>query len=409
MQKLFTERAHLMCPHMCFGIVMSVDRPYDEAAVRRSADRLSAAHPFLKALLGYEEKQNAYDYRETDCSQIGLLLKEREIAGIDSADVMDMYRQLTGRDWNLFEEGMLKIAAWKMGGQTCFLLVFHHLLADGRGALGLSEELADDYRSGIPPKPAPEKLISSKEDFPAGSRMPLISRILVSRANRIWAKEQQKVSYRAYHTFANAFLRNDAVCHDLSRILPEELDGIRQKCHEDRVTVNDYLLARMMIEDATRKVIIAHDLRDRFGFYKEGALGNYSTAFSVEVRESEIKKAKDPYMLAREVHEQVRKKMDRPSDLYLVLQCYAELDPGLIDAAFISCRGGFPSRSGRFIGSMFFGFENADGYSMTNLGKIESGSISSAYFIPPASPAIRKTSGILTVNDVLTVCTSERK
>ncbi|MBO7708980.1 MAG: hypothetical protein J6S83_00825 [Lachnospiraceae bacterium] len=409
MQKLFTERAHLMCANMCFGIVMSVDHPYDEALIRRSMDRLSAAHPFLKALLGYEKEQNAYYYRITDSPQTGLLLQGQEITGTDSAVVMDTYRQLTGRDWDLFEEGMLKIAAWKMGEKTCFLLVFHHLLADGRGALGLSEELAADYGSGIAPKPAPEKLISSKEDFPDDSRMPLISRILVSRANRTWAKEQQKVSYQAYHTFADAFLKKDEVSHSLSRILPEEMDEIRQKCHENRVTVNDYLLARMMIEDRTRKVIIALDLRDRLGFYQEGALGNYSTAFSIEVSQSQMKKAKDPYMLAREVHERVRKKMARPSDLYLVLQCYADLDPGLLDAAFISCRGNFPSEAGRFIGNMFFGFGAADGYSVTNLGKIDSSSISSAFFIPPASPAIRKTAGILTVNNVLTVCTSERE
>ena len=43
-----------------------------------------------------------------------------------------------------------------------------------------------------------------------------------------------------------------------------------------------------------------------------------------------------------------------------------------------------------------------------DLGKIENGSIEDAYFIPPASPAIRKTQGILTVNGVMTVCTSER-
>ncbi len=34
MQYLFTKRAHLMCPHMCFGIVMAVSRPYNEARIR---------------------------------------------------------------------------------------------------------------------------------------------------------------------------------------------------------------------------------------------------------------------------------------------------------------------------------------------------------------------------------------
>ena len=170
------------------------------------------------------------------------------------------------------------------------------------------------------------------------------------------------------------------------------------------MTVNDYLMARMMLEAHTGKVVMACDLRDRLGVYRKGALGNYSTAFSIEAKAGKA----DLYALAKAVRAQVQKKLSRPADLWLVLQCYANLDPGLIDAALISCRGDFPSKAGRFIGSKFFGFSAADGFSVTNLGRIESESISSAFFIPPASPAIRKTWGVLTVNGVMTVCASER-
>jgi NRPS condensation-like uncharacterized protein len=282
--------------------------------------------------------------------------------------------------------------------------VFHHLLADGRGALGLAEELADGYALSREPKFAPEKLISSADDFPEESRMPFISRVLIDRANKTRAKEQRTVSYREYHTFADEFLKGDAVSYAVSRMPREELDAIREKCRMNRVTVNDYLIAKMMINDRTGKVIMACDLRNRLDCYNEGALGNYSTAFSVVVKSKE----KDPFVLAAAVHEQVQKIMSRPAYLYLVLQCYANLDPAVLDAAFISCRGDYPCKAGKFIGSMFFGFEDAKGYSITNLGSVESGSITSAFFIPPASPAIRKIQGILTVNGVMAVCTAER-
>ena len=410
MQRIYTERAHLMCPNMCFGIAMAVDRPYDETSIRDAVKRLAAAHPFLNALLGYAEAENAYYYRVTDRPQVELRLKGGRYDAPESAlaapEIMKEYRQLTGRDWNLFEEGMLKISARQTGQKTQFLLVFHHLLADGRGALGLAEELAECYVCGLEPKSAPETLISSVQDFPPDSRLPLISRMLVSKANRDWEKERHCVTYADYHAFANEFLRSDRVRHSIFRIGQEKLDRIRQKCHEEQVTVNDYLIAKMMQEEKTRKVIIASDLRSRLSCYREGALGNYSTAFSVEVKK--VFATRNLFSLARAVHDQVVRIMARPEDLYLVLQCYAELDPGLLDAAFISCRGGFPSKAGKFIGSLFFGFEAGNGYSITNLGAIESESIADAYFIPPASPATCKTQGILTVNGVMTVCTSER-
>jgi len=427
MQRIYTERAHLMCPNMCFGIVMAVNRPYDETSIRDAVKRLAAAHPFLNALLGYAEAENAYYYRATDRSQVELHLESGEINTLESesaaSGLMEEYRRLTGRDWNLFEEGMLKISVWQAGTMTQFLLVFHHLLADGRGALGLAEELAECYVRGLEPKSAPETLISSVQDFPPDSRLPLISRMLVSKANRDWEKERHCVTYADYHAFANEFLRSDRVRHSIFRIGQEKLDRIRQKCHEEQVTVNDYLIAKMMQEEKTRKVIIASDLRSRLSCYREGALGNYSTAFSVEVKKREVAEretsrtqmsdqnaleVRSLFSLARTVHDRVAVTMAHPKHLYLVLQCYAELDPGLLDAAFISCKGGFPSKAGKFIGSLFFGFEAGNGYSITNLGAIESESIADAYFIPPASPAICKTQGILTVNGVMTVCTSER-
>ncbi len=42
------------------------------------------------------------------------------------------------------------------------------------------------------------------------------------------------------------------------------------------------------------------------------------------------------------------------------------------------------------------------------LGRINNEWITAAYFIPPASPAIRKTQGVLTVNGQMAVCTSGR-
>ena len=56
MERIFTERAHLMCPHMNFGIVLSVDRAFDEDRIRKAFEILSDNHPFLRALLGYEKK-----------------------------------------------------------------------------------------------------------------------------------------------------------------------------------------------------------------------------------------------------------------------------------------------------------------------------------------------------------------
>ena len=87
------------------------------------------------------------------------------------------------------------------------------------------------------------------------------------------------------------------------------------------------------------------------------------------------------------MHRQVQRRTNRRQDLYLVLQCYVNLDPAVPDSAFMACRGDFPNKPDIFVGSMFFGYDAPKGYSMTNLETVESGTISSAFFAGfPGSP-----------------------
>lgn len=403
-QYLYTERAHLMCPDMNFGIVCEVNSPFDENKIRHTLSVLIKAHPFLSALLGYEEDTNRYFYNITSDSQVDLIVMDENIAGLYDKLVIREYERLVSTDWNLTCEGMLKIVCWKQENKLCILFVFHHLLADGRAALSLVKEFAEYYVHGKLPESVAEKLISSVDDFPSESELPLISKILVDYANKRWKKENHLVSYEEYHDFASKFLQKDKVIHNTFIYDGETMSAIRSLCKENLVSVNDYLIAKMFEEDKTDKIIIASDLRKQLHCYSQGALGNYATAFSVRLKV----KNSDTMKTARKIHEQVQKIMKTPASLFLILQCYARLTPSLIDAAAISTLGNFDSKAGKFIGTAFFGFESPTGYSITNLGKIESKSIDNAIFIPPASPAIKKIKGVLTVNGRMNICVSQR-
>lgn len=405
MERIFTERAHLMCPHMNFGIVLSVDRAFDEDRIRKAFEILSDNHPFLRALLGYEKMDNSFFYDVTDSSMTDLKISNEAYEDFDDTVILSEYERLTGYDWDIRREGMLKAFVCKHADATVFLLVFHHLLADGRGALDLACELADIYAKDKIRQAVCEKLISSCDDLPKGSALPFISRKLVEKANRDWVKEGSKpLSYLRYHEYADSFVKKDKVVISINRTGPDDVKKMSDECRHHLVTINDLLMAKMYQKERTDKIIIAKDIRDSLSFYDKGALGNYSTAFGVVIK----KQYSDIWTLASRIHEKVQKTIKTPKDLYLVLQCYACLKPEVLDAAFMAAKGAFNSKSANFIGKMFFGFDSPKGYSITNLGKIDNESIKTAFFIPPASPAIKKTVGVLTVNGQMTECICER-
>ena len=402
--EIFTERAHLMCPNMCFGIVICINKELNENKIADTVKRLSAAHPFLRALISHEEQGNRFFYDVKEDSQVEFSLCSGNVLNVDSPEIIAEFERITSRDFDLFKEGMLKISVWPSGRKTIVLMVFHHLLADGRAALELSKEFADYYALEKQPVFAEEKLISSAAEFPEDSRLSFISRLLVNRANKQWKKENKRLTFEDYHHFADDFLKNDKVKHNLSVFQIDETNSIAEKCKAEGITVNDYLLAKLFTEDKTRRIVIAADLRKSLKCYNPGAMGNYSTAFSVEINNFDD----DLYAVAKQVHDKVRITAAKPSSLYLVLQCYAALEPDLLDAAMMASKGKFESKAAEFIGKKFFHLDSPEGYSITNLGKTESAVIEDAYFIPPASPAIKKTWGVLTMNGKMRICTSER-
>ncbi len=405
MEKIFTERAHLMCPKMMFGIAVNIDCAYMKEKISESFGILAEDHPFLRAVLGFDEKDNSYFYDITDTSRVSLVMSDDTLTGLEDPKLKKEYEKLTGYDWDIREEGMLKAVAWKCADSTVFLLVFHHLLADGRGALDLATELTDIYAEGKRHGVVNEKLITSS-DLPEGSELPFLSKLLVNKANNDWKKENaEPLSYQQYHEYADSFVKKDKTELNMIRTSASEVSQMISLSREHSVTVNDLLMARMYREDHTDKIIIAKDLRDSLPCYEKNALGNYSTAFSIVIK----RQSDDIWKLAEEVHRKVLKTIANPVNLYLVLQCYAALKPEVLDAAFMAAKGEYKSKSAEFIGKMFFGFESPSGYSITNLGKIESRNIKSACFIPPASPAIRKTVGVLTVKGEMISCIQSRQ
>ena len=127
-QYFYTERAHLMCPNMNFGIISEINSPFDENKIRHTLSVLVRAHPFLTALLGYEEDTNRYFYNITSDSQVDLIISDENITGLYDKLVISEYERLVSTDWKLTCEGMLKIVCWKQKNKLCTLFVFHHLL-----------------------------------------------------------------------------------------------------------------------------------------------------------------------------------------------------------------------------------------------------------------------------------------
>ncbi len=391
---LYTERAHYMCPNMHFGIVAEIGAEFDANRIIESIGVLKSAHPLMRSLIAEEQGSSRIYYEEYPELEIPVTIKKA------NDDWQTDYEAVSSVGWNVQKEALLKVFAYPSECGTRVLFITHHLLCDGRGLLQLVQEFADLYVNDVKPHPVDEKLMESFDDLPSGSDLGFISKVLIKYANKKWRKEGHKVSYEDYLKFEREHDSKQDIKREIRNIDEEELDTLLDLCRESGVSLNDYLVVKMMIDEGTDKVVIASDIRNEIKNYKKGALGNYATAFGVVVK----KKRSEIMELAKAVDHEVKSIISKPDKEMLVLSCYFNMDPELLDAIAISTLGGFESKAGRFVGSKMFGYEKRDGHCITNLGREESSVISEAVFIPPASPANRKAWGVLTINKKMRIC-----
>lgn len=392
-----TERTHYMCPNMHFGIVIEIDKMFDLIEVQKTLDRMAEAHPFLKSLIAQEEGTNKLYYRIMSTSQIMLFVRENEDT------LWEDYQEVSSQGWNVFKEGLLKVFIYPKTEGIKVLFAIHHLLVDGRGALQIAEEFANDYVKQIHPVYVEEQLLESVNELPPKSALSGISKLLIKYANARWKKENHVVSHEQYYNFAMAYAKEHPVQHEMYTVDKDTVLQMNETCHENGFTMNDLLMAEMYQKVKTDKIIIASDIRNVIPNYHKGALGNYATAMGIVCKS----KPADVTELAKKVHKIVKKHITNNQSRMLVLACYFEIDPTLLDAAAISALGGFESKAGRFVGEGMFHMGKPAAYSITNLGKLDNENMRSVMFIPPASPASKLTLGVVTLNGTMRLCSSK--
>lgn len=379
MEKILSERAHLMCPHMQFGIAAEIPDIFELGKFENVLKQLNQAHPFLHSLIEYDSKSNDYYYCEKEVSQIRVRVSTESFDEAFPEALWNDHSHLSSENWIVLQDGLLQVFVYPQKSSFTVLFAAHHLLCDGKGLLDLMQEFADCYVDGTVPIFAEEHLIKGQNDLPEKSGLPWFSRFLIKNLNSKWKKEGRIVSYDDYQKFEEEFLKSDTVDYSLETIEGDDFTRLRENCKSIGVTVNDWLMAEMAHNTGAKKIIIAFDIRPKLAVYTQGSLGNYASATGVVFK----KHTGGINALAREAHERVKRIISDPASLMQVLSCYLFMEPGLIDVTAISTLGPFECSSGKFVGNNMFGYGSRNGHSITNLGRIESKNIVHAMFIPP--------------------------
>lgn len=208
--------------------------------------------------------------------------------------------------------------------------------------------------------------------------------------------------YNDYLLFFNKFTAANPTEYEILDVNCLKMNVIEHKCQQYNVTVNSILLSVFSAATGVREITMTVDVRKKLPTFKEGTIGNYSTAMKIT---SSSKKLYECYERARDIQEKVVEKLNNNYNLFIPLSCLLLMDGSLIDSMVMSGSGHFKSFAGRSA-MKIFGNSTQEKFAITNLGKFDIEGTEDVVFIPPASPINRQTVGVITVNGKMSICDS---
>src|SRR5574344_1014162 len=93
---------------------------------------------------------------------------------------------------------------------------------------------------------------------------------VVQNLNKNWNKEKQTVEYDTYLEFEKFFASQNNVGRYIIDEQGNNIEDILNICKKNAISINDYLVAKMIKQENINKVIIAADIRNRMLNYQQG-------------------------------------------------------------------------------------------------------------------------------------------
>lgn len=403
MQRLMTERMHLMCPNMAFGLAFELSRPFEEGRVSRTLDILAAAHPLLRSKVsacGSHDPRHEPDY-VYDVGDANLVRLE-----VGTTPMEDLERT-TASAWDVLEEGLLRVFVYPpdpsddAASGFRVLFVAHHLLADGRAIANLMLQFADAYATGDRPLPVEDVTIASADDLPDQARLTGMPALVARRLDRAWERETTSYGYADYLSALPTFLSTHPVTHAHVTIEPDAVRTLRERCHAADVSLESALMAATSIAFQANECDMGVDVSGDIGGYAAGSLGNHASSMRVDCSGGAGNLEARTASIERKVSSQLAdasRRLQLPSFLLA-------LEPGLVDAIPAAGLGFLPSEAARRAARML-GYGTTDGFGLTDLGAYDSALVSTAELIPPAPPMNARTVGVITMNGQMSMTCS---
>ena len=396
--KLMAERFFLFDPSIYMNVIFTIDGVVPVERIREAIEKTFTQNQTTMSKAVLDKKGNLYleEMEQTGCRTY-----------VDHRDWQQIRREQERLPFRINEGEFLRAFITPGENSTDIYLMAHHMMADGSGLLILVDDIMNNL-AGFEVTYKPTEVMQRRDVIRKGD-LSLKTRILLRLLNRSWAKDKRIFTWEDYYLIHETYWKDKSTYFEFTTLEADEVAALKQECKVLGITVNSYLVAKIMKNYPDDHVLgVPVSLRG-----KSNSISNMITSLMLEYRYDTDKSMTENALRA---HQIIREGLASEPMRYHIPQFVAILDPTLMDAAVAHYVLGFDNEAARKA-SHIIGYTSHLGtdVGITNLGvldvKTQYGDyrITNMIGIPPHVSATRRVVSIYTYNGKMTITDTKVK
>ena len=382
--EMLLERTFLFDPNVYMTIVMTLEGDVSVEEISEAVKKMYTQNSMTmsKAVLDEQGTFFMEEMDETGCKVF-----------VDERDWQEIMRENERRPFHIEEGELVRTFIIPKGKEIDIYFMVHHVTCDGNGILLMAEDVLSNLQ-GKEVAYRTSKVMTKKGVIRKGD-LKFVERLALKGLSKKWGKERQVYNWDDYFKTHETFWKDRH-----TEIMFKEVDGVdmtslKDECKKHGVTVNSYLVAKLMEKYPEYKVLgIPTSIR--------GEDRSISCMISSVILTAEYDGQKSFEENLVVIDATIKKALRDPRAVYHVPQFVALSDPTLLDAGYMQHVLGFENEIAdsmrRVLG--LYGARRTE-LGVTNLGVL---SIPSDYDrfkitrIIPVAPCISTAENVYTVS-----------
>lgn len=382
--ELILERTFLFEPNIYMTIIVTIEGDISEEEICEAVKKAYTQNQTTMSKVVLDEQGKVYmeEMNETGCKVF-----------VDKRDWLEIMRENERKPFRIDEGELIRTFIIPRGKQKDIYLMAHHITCDGGGLLLFAEDILDNLQ-GKKVEYRPTKVMPEKEMLDKGN-LSFVEKIGLKSLSQKWGKEKRVFDWEDYYKVHEEFWKKRRTEISFKKIEGSELENLKEECKKYGVTVNSYLVARLMQEyPESKKLGIPISVRG-----EERSISCLVSSVSVYTKYDSNKEFVENLAA---IDKTVTKELKSEGAIYRTPQFVAISDPTLLHAGYISSTMGYESKNvdsmARILG--MYGKDRVD-LGITNLKEITFTSDYDRFKITgviPVAPLLSTTERIFTIS-----------